>query len=394
MRHAYAKGDMAPLAAALLERIRQHPDDANACLDCSIALQLSGERTLGLRMQAEALALNTLYHLPAQRPGPGLRLLVIAGPGDLMANTPFDFLLEHSDVAVDLLFLCADQPWPEQVPDHDVLFVAVAESEQNRILLRDLALLCADWPRPVVNRPEAIARLSRDGACALLDGIAGLQMPPTVRVGRHALDALLASHARPTLLLPGADFPLIIRPLGSHAGRQLARIGCHAELASYLEQVDADQFYLAPFVDYRSADGQYRKYRVVLIDGQAQLCHCAISSHWMIHYLNAGMDDSADKRADEALAMAHFATGFARRHQAALRAIDTRAGLPYLGLDCAETADGRLLIFEIDNAMIVHAMDPPARYPYKQPVMAQVFVAFRAMLEARRRLEAATLPAA
>ena len=63
---------------------------------------------------------------------------------------------------------------------------------------------------------------------------------------------------------------------------------------------------------------------------------------------------------------------------------DARIGLPYLGIDCAETRDGRLLIFEVDNAMVVHAMDDPGRYPYKRPVMDKVFGAFEAMLRSRR----------
>jgi hypothetical protein len=118
----------------------------------------------------------------------------------------------------------------------------------------------------------------------------------------------------------------------------------------------------------------------VLIEGLPYICHLAISSHWMVHYLNAGMDDSAAKRAEEAREMGAFDTGFAMRHAAALADIDRRIGLPYLGIDCAETRDGKLLIFEVDNAMVVHAMDDPARYPYKRPTMDKVFAAFAAML--------------
>jgi hypothetical protein len=104
----------------------------------------------------------------------------------------------------------------------------------------------------------------------------------------------------------------------------------------------------------------------------------------MVHYLNAGMGESAAKRALEAEAMAHFDTTFAARHQAALAEIDRRIGLPYVGMDCAETPDGKLLVFEVDNAMIVHAMDDEATYPYKKPAMRKIFTAFRRMLENAR----------
>lgn len=181
-------------------------------------------------------------------------------------------------------------------------------------------------------------------------------------------------------VLPGDAFPLIVRPLGSHAGHDLEKMTQASDLLAYLQTVDAERFYISRFVDYRSEDGQFRKYRIVLIDGLPYICHFAVSSHWMIHYLNAGMDESAAKRAEEAQCMLNFEHAFARRHAAALRAIDARMGMPYLGIDCAETRDGELLVFEADNAMIVHAMDAEEMYPYKRPAMHKVFTAFRAML--------------
>ena len=135
------------------------------------------------------------------------------------------------------------------------------------------------------------------------------------------------------------------------------------------------------FVDYSNADGMFRKYRIVLIDGRPFICHYAISQHWMIHYLNAGMTESAEKRAEEAACMAGFDEGFAKRQRAALQEIDRRMGLPYLGIDCAEMPNGDLLVFEADNAMVVHAMDPVDMFPYKVPAMRKVFHAFRDLLQ-------------
>ena len=105
-----------------------------------------------------------------------------------------------------------------------------------------------------------------------------------------------------------------------------------------------------------------------------------ISDHWMVHYLNAGMTENADKRAEEKKCMEHFDEEFARRHAAALQSINDTIGLDYLGIDCAETADGKLLIFEIDSGIVVHAIDPVDIFLYKQPQMKKVFAAFRQML--------------
>ncbi|MBV9776733.1 MAG: hypothetical protein JO143_06760, partial [Acetobacteraceae bacterium] len=130
-------------------------------------------------------------------------------------------------------------------------------------------------------------------------------------------------------------------------------------------------------------DGLFRKYRLICIDRAPFLCHMAVSEHWMVHYLNAGMETSADRRAEEARAMAEFDTGFAVRHAAALEALNDWIGLDYFQLDCAETPDGRLLVFEADVAAIVHLMDPPDLFPYKPAQMRRVFNAFDRMLRRR-----------
>lgn len=384
-RRAFGGENLQPLGLELLARATANPADAHACLDFSTVLQLTGNRAHALVVQAQALALQTHYVLPARGPGPGLRLLVLMGPGDLMANTPIEFLVEHTDITLELLYLDGDAAFPGQVPEHDVMLVAVAESEANRVLLERLAGYVRDWPRPVVNRPEHIARLSRDGVCAALAGLAGVEMPVTLRTGRATLQALAGGALAIDALLPDGGFPVIVRPLGSHAGSDLDKIDTPAALAAYLERVEAEGYYLSRFVDYSGADGRFRKFRVALIEGVPFICHYAISERWMVHYLNAGMADSADKRAEEAACMAAFEREFCVRHAAALRAIDARMQLPYLGIDCAEMPGGELLIFEVDNAMVVHAMDPPELFPYKVAAMEKVFRAFRQLLEHARQ---------
>ncbi len=119
-----------------------------------------------------------------------------------------------------------------------------------------------------------------------------------------------------------------------------------------------------------------------MFDGTPYLAHLAVGDHWMVHYLNAGMAESPAKRAIEAEAMATFDETFARRHADAFAAMHERLRLEYFAIDCAETADGALFIFEADVAMIVHDLDPEALYPYKKPQMRKVFDAFEAMLRA------------
>jgi glutathione synthase/RimK-type ligase-like ATP-grasp enzyme len=179
-------------------------------------------------------------------------------------------------------------------------------------------------------------------------------------------------------------FPIIARPIDTHAGQGLVKIDAPNGIAAFLEGAPDTEFHVSRFIDYSGADGQFRKYRIVLIDGRPYACHMGISRDWMIHYLNAGMAESAEKRAEEARFMSGFDEDFAPRHTTAFAAIQARMQLDYLIIDCAETRDGELLIFEVDTGAVVHAMDPVDLFPYKQPQMHKVFAAFRAMLGAAR----------
>jgi hypothetical protein len=380
-RQAFAGADLRPLGRALAARLQAAPGDAAGLLDLAVLRQLAGARAPGLALQAAALRRQPLYRVPGPRgAAPALRLLAFLAPGDFMANTPLEFLLEDADVALTLLYVGPGVPPPAAIPPHEVAIVAATESDATRPVLQALAPLVAGWPRPVLQAPARIAQVARDTLGGLLQAVPGLVLPPTVRVARPALAALAqGARARPPLGAAAA-FPVIVRPAGSHAGHGLARCETAAALGAYLARQPAREFFLAPFVDYRGRDGLFRKARVALIDGQPWACHLAISRHWMVHYLNAGMRESPAKRAEEARFFARFDAEFAARHRATLAALHQRLGLDYVALDCAELPDGRLLLFEADNAMIIHAMDPPDLFPYKPPQMRKVFRAFREML--------------
>lgn len=376
LRMSIAGIDLSPVAQTLLAQVEQNPDDANLWMNLSIATMCLNQRDLGLTLQAQALALQRIYHLAATAQPARLRLLVLMVAGDLSANTPLECLLENGDIDLDFYYVTPGNPFALPLPAHDVLIVAMSESDENRALLHALAQLLAGWPQPVINAPQHIAAVGRDVASALLQQVPGLCMPPTLRASRTVLQAIATGAASLAAAFNGCDFPMIVRPLGSQAGRDLAKIENAEALARYLDRLHETEFFISRFIDYSGPDGRFRKMRVALIDGQPFVCHMAVSSHWMIHYVNAGMYEEADKREEEVAFMTTFAD-FAQRHQGALAAIAQRTQLDYLLIDCAQTPDGQLLVFEIDHAMVVHAMDLEDQFPYKQIHMLKVKNAFR-----------------
>ncbi len=376
---AYADHGLRDLLAYIERPAHPPAERAALTLDRAQAHALRFRPRESATLQHEALTHGQQFRVAdvlGTRSARPLRLLALVAPGNLMANTPLDFITVHCDVRLDLLYVVPGAPLPSVVPDHDVAFFAVSESEGAT--LRRLAPLFAAWPRPALNDPLAVGRLARDTAATALRSVAGVYAPATLRVSR---DQLIGGP--PIALL---ESPVLIRPVGSHAGQGLALLKTRAELEAYLAGTTAQSFFLTAFVDYADAGGFYRKLRVAMIDGAPFLCHMAMSRHWMVHYLNAEMAGHADRRDEEAAAMAQFDTGFARRHAAALGRLNEWTGLDYYQMDCAEAPDGRLLLFELDVAAIVHAMDPPDLFPYKAPQMQRVFRAFEAMLRRRAGL--------
>lgn len=380
---AFANEDLTPLSDRMLDRIEQDPQDADALMDLNVILQLMLKPRLALEMQRRAIASRRVFHLDAPSGARNLRLLVFMIPGDLMANAPVDFLLAGSSISLDMLYISADMPFPDAIPDHDIAFVAIAHSDESIPVLEELRTRLADWPRPVLNLPDGILKTTREGAYRVLNGVPGIRIPAAVRTARGDVVRLADGGASGN----GVGFPLIARPVNSHAGHGLAKIENSEMLRDYLRVQAESEFYLSPYIDYRSEGNRFRKYRIVLIEGRAYASHMAISDNWMVHYLNAGMTESAEKRKEEERFMESFDSDFGARHARAFESICARVGLDYLVIDCAETTNGELLVFEIDAGAVVHAMDSAQMFPYKHVQMRKVFGAFQRMLYAARDRE-------
>ncbi len=364
---------------ALLDWIGPEPEGfterAGWLLDRSLAFALTFHAEEAAALQADALAISRVFRLrgePART-----RLLAVMAPGDLMANAPLDFLTMTTDVQLDLVFAHPSGHLPEGLPQHDVAIVAAGNLAPD--VMQTLESELAEWQRPLLNDPRRIPILARDTLTQALAGVQGLTVAPTVKVSRSALRRTPMDQ-----LLPDGAYPVLLRPEHSHAGAGLMKVDSVGELSMSLLMSEEDSFYLTNFIDYRGKDGWYRKYRIAFVDGVPFLCHMAASEHWMVHYLNAGMHESAAKRAAEAAEMAGFETGFAARHRGTFAALCRIVGLDYFSIDCTETPDGNLLVFEADIAAIIHSMDDPALYPYKRAPMQRCYDAFAEMLEQRR----------
>jgi hypothetical protein len=380
---AVAGINLRPRWQTLITKLIDGTITAGEGFDLSLIAQLLGDKPAGLAIQNEILSSHQLFRSPCAAAKPRLRVLALAAPTDMGSNMPIEFLLDDSDIELMTLYVMPDIEWSRALPDHDIAIVIASDSEECRDALRRIESAATRWPRPLLNPPQRVGNLDRDKLHRVLDGIAGVEIPVTTAVTREQLSLLSSSVDVFDDIAADLAFPVIVRPRGSHAGAGLVKFGDHDAIKRYLDARPEQEFFIARFVDYSNRDGLFRKYRIVFIDGRPYACHMAIADRWDIWYLNAGMSLSASKRLEEQAFMQTFDLTFARRHAAALAGIAERIALDYFTVDCAETKDGSLLIFEADNTAIVHDMDPPDIFPYKVLQMRKVFDAFAAMLDRR-----------
>jgi tetratricopeptide (TPR) repeat protein len=374
--HALAlRGDM-PASRAMYERAAAlAPRDFAAHWGLFEVNQLLGDNAAALKNQALALAERSIVSIESQRRPASTTVLELCIAGTFQANIPLDFIIDAERTTVHKLYV-GEHPIPQPLPPYDIVFNTIADAPNADKALRAAESFIAAQDRPALNAPNLVPRTSRDAVAARFADSATVAVAKTRRANRMTIHA-----ARP-------PYPFLIRPLDSHAGNDLERIDGGDSLAAYLESVKHEDFYLTAFVDYCNADGYYRKYRIVFVDGVAYPVHLAISPRWMIHYYNAPMAENAWMRDEEHAFMRDMDSVFSGVLADGLREIAREIPLDYFGIDCSIAPDGRVLLFEASSAMIVHMRDPVDLYPYKAKYVPRVIAALERLFDKRLQREA------
>jgi len=351
---------------AFSRAIAVDPENVVANLGLYEAYQVKGDRARALQHQARALAIQRLFiEKPAPPGAPTVLLLAI--PGDWQANVPLEFLYGSLNLGILKMYVDDVDPLPPRkvILPFDVVFNVVGHSEESGPTLKLLEEWLPSLGAPALNDPARVQRLSRDGVAREFAGLEGAVVPMTRRVSRA------------NLRLDGAH---VIRPVGSQAGADFSKVETAAELDTYLAKTTGDEFYLTPFVDYRRNDGHFRKYRIIFVGGVPYAHHLAISKNWMVHYYNALNAQEQWIRDEEERFLADLAGVFDGPRARVLQEIARRVGLDYFGIDCSVLEDGRVLIFEIDPAMIVHLADSKEMYPYKYRYVPRIPAALERLI--------------
>jgi tetratricopeptide (TPR) repeat protein len=368
-------GQHAMAATCLQTAIELKPDHVSSHIELGNVLQSLGRADEALECFLRAQALRPLTTFPAATAEPDFSILVLIAPG--AGNTPYNYLIGKSCYESHFYALLPGvAPDVELLRAHgDIVVNLISDVDQGRDILARSAELVARLQKPVVNHPHNILATGREVIAERLSAIARCHMPRTVRRGKSEVAAAAGAFG----------FPVLLRTPGTHGGDAFEKIDSAAGVDGFLSQYPGDEYYVTEYVDYGSADGYFRKYRLMLVGGAVLPYHLAIADQWKIHHFRTEMGSHPWMQNEEEAFLDAPAAVFGGAHYAALDEIARIVGLELFGVDCSLDRDGNLLIFEVNASMLIH--DDNAGFAYKTPHVARIKATFDAML-ARRALAA------
>jgi tetratricopeptide (TPR) repeat protein len=322
---------------------------------------------------AQAAQIEPLIRRPAARSPASFRVLALYAP--FGGNTPTEFLFKDAAYDTDTLALFASStPDASSLKnDRQVVVNLISDADQAMEMLRLAADLVNRLDSPTINDPRKIMRTTRDAVAEVLRGIPGCRSPRVLRLAAGADRSAAALRA----VLP-FSFPVLARPTGTHGGDDFEKACDVDQLAAFLAERPGSDHYLIESIDYRSADGYFRKYRFIFVGDEILPYHLAIGSDWKVHHVNTDMAHQPWMQQEEAAYLDNPAAVFGPAHYRILRTIQRRIGLEYFGIDCSLDRCGNLVVFEVNASMLVHERNE--QFPYKDPYVRRIKQAFDAML--------------
>ena len=258
----------------------------------------------------------------------------------------------------------------------DCVLNLVTDADQQPRTLEALHKLLRPYRGRVINRPEAVLRTTRDLVAKRLAGMPGLRVPKILRLHNPKPGAASAAAQRAC-----CAFPLIVRHR-RHAHRQDPRLGRRYAWRLSTACAGRGDFILTEFVDFRSADGLYRKYRIWGFGSRSIFRHLAITDEWNVHITDANrfMFDRPALIEEEVRLMETPEGAFPDAVHATFGAIRERLGLDFFGLDFGFDADGQMVLFEANATMNFFPLVVDPRFAFRQKLHAPAEEAFLAML--------------
>lgn len=239
-----------------------------------------------------------------------------------------------------------------KVPPPDVVFNAICDCDANKKSLNIAARAVETFHVPILNHPRCVMRTARDQIYQQLCDIQDLKAPKTIRMQPESI-----TQVQSLIHAGGLEYPVIFREAGRHGGMNMVLLRDPRDTDPlHRFALDGRDYYALEFVDFRSPDGLFRKYRFLIIDGKPYPRHMIASDEWNIHARDRArrmLKDPALRKEEESF----FGT-YAEKSHERFRKVYEKLGLDFFGVDCTFDGDGGLIIFEVNSCFRVRDSEP------------------------------------
>jgi hypothetical protein len=251
----------------------------------------------------------------------------------------------------------------------------ITDADQNGAVLELLDKAVRGSRVPLLNHPARVRCTTREAIAKLLDGIDQLVVP-RVRKIRSASTQVLRGQEQSGAMA----FPAILRRAGTHGGKVVGVVSSPHD-ADPAER-NADGYYLTEFVDFKSADGLYRKYRVFVFGGTPVFRHMLISDAWTVHMADRERFMMArPELIEESQSLYEGGVdSLPPQVRSVLNDVDKRLGLDFFGVDFGILPDGRLVLFEANATMNFFPVSTDPRLAAMQLCLPPAREAFQRMI--------------
>jgi len=366
--------DLGGARGAFEAAVRCDPAETEAHMHLALALERGGECDAAAASWRRAYPDGPLAPLPFRGDGDPIRLMAICSA--LGGNAPLDRVIDPRIFQRTTLF--AEGYRAElSLPDDARLVNAVADADLAPRALDVVERIEALTGRVALNRPARVRATARSANAARLRTLENVVAP---RVAAFPRGVLAGRNGTRELRAAGFAWPVLVRSAGFHNGKHFARVADAAGLASAAADLPGATLLAIEFVDVRNADGMVRKYRALAIGGALYPLHLALSHEWKVHYFSAAMEERQTFRDEERAFLDDMKRALGADAVATLQRIADLLGLDYAGIDFALDADGRIVVFEANAAMVIAWPKSDAMWDYRRAPARRAIEAAQTLL--------------
>jgi tetratricopeptide (TPR) repeat protein len=370
------------LLARIESRLKETPGAVELQVECAHLLAELGRGQDAAQVYGDALKvrqprypLTTRAYSILPFNGKTLPITVVLLVSPAWGNAPFRKYLDDQTFLTLQVIANFHDPGLS-LPPHQLVINCISDADGSHVSLEAARALVAKSDAPCINLPEKVLATTRQSNAELLGAISGVRAPKIRTYPRAILTGKASASA---LQQDDFSFPLLVRAPGYHTGQHFLLVETPDQLIDAVASLPGDTISVIEFLDARGADGQLRKFRVMMINGQLYPAHAAVGKDWKIHFFSSTAPEFAEHREEDRKFLENMLRVLGPRTIDTLHRIREALELDYAGIDFSIDAQGKVVVFEANATMNVQPPPDDPMWAYRKASEKQIAEAIRAL---------------